>query len=164
MRSIQLSVGFAEPDLDLAFSRISDFEPFQQLAEDIRSVQTNPGNPDRDSDWCVNFRRGLMRWNEIEILDPVARTIRFEQTDGDFERFEGSWLVAAEGAGSRVDFAVTYDFGIESLVGIMDPIAERVIKRAVCSVLGSLFGEITILLGGEALTDLAEPAAAKIGA
>ena len=28
-------------------------------------------------------------------------------------------------------FEVTYDFGIESMAGILDPIAERVIKRVV---------------------------------
>jgi hypothetical protein len=37
----------------------------------------------------------------------------------------------------------------------MDPIAERVVKRVVCSVLSGLFGEITVVRGGEALTDLA---------
>ncbi len=36
----------------------------------------------------------------------------------------------------------------------MDPIAERVIKRVVCDVLAALFGHITVLEGGEALTDL----------
>jgi len=43
---------------------------------------------------------------------------------------------------------------IDSLAGIMDPIAERVITRVVCSVLAELFGETTILDGGQALADL----------
>lgn len=59
--------------------------------------------------------------------------------------------------GAEVLFEVTYDFGIESLVGIMDPIAERVITRAVCAVLSGLFRDIRVLEGAEALTDLAGP-------
>ncbi|GGT11574.1 hypothetical protein GCM10010207_08100 [Streptomyces atratus] len=145
-----------------AFGTIADFTRFADIAEDIHVVETHPpATPDtpRDSDWEVNFRRGIMRWNEAETLDPERLRIEFDQTDGDFEEFRGSWQLAPAGSGSgtEVRFEVTYDFGIESLVGIMDPIAERVIKRAICSVLEGLFGSITVLEGGEALTDLPGP-------
>ena len=111
----------------------------------------------------MNFRRGIMRWTELETIDDERLRIHFDQIDGDFEDFHGSWQVLPADDGAQVLFEVSYDFGIESLVGIMDPIAERVIKRSVCAVLSGLFADIRVLEGAEALTDLAGPVPAYVG-
>jgi hypothetical protein len=161
MRRTRLLVGIQVnelPDeLSDALRRIADFERYPLLADDVRAVDVHPapvpGLP-RDSDWEVNFRRGVMRWNEWESVDADRLRIEFGQTDGDFAEFGGCWQLSPWPDGAEVLFDVTYDFGIESLAGIMDPIAERVITRVVCSVLAELFGEITILAGGQALADL----------
>jgi ribosome-associated toxin RatA of RatAB toxin-antitoxin module len=140
-----------------AFAAIADFERYPSLADDVREVRTDPSRMPRESHWVMNFRRGIMRWTELEVLDHERLRIHFDQTDGDFEDFHGSWQVVPTAHGAEVLFEVSYDFGIESLVGIMDPIAERVIKRAVCTVLTGLFVDIQVLEGAEALTDLAGP-------
>lgn len=158
MRTIGLVVHVETDDISKAFDQISDFGRFPVIAPDVHAVEVRPpvetGGP-RQSDWEVNFRRGIMRWTEHELVDADRLTIEFDQTEGDFESFRGHWALTATDRGCEVVFEVTYDFGIESLVGIMDPIAERVIKRVVCAVLVDLFGEITVQSGGAALTDLA---------
>lgn len=164
MRAISLRamVG-AEPAA--AFDAIADFASFPLLADDVRDVRVDPGSTwegDRTSHWVMNFRRGIMHWTEVDDLDHDRLRIAFRQTDGDFEEFHGSWRLTAAGAEVEVLFEVTYDFGIESLVGIMDPIAERVIKRSVFSVLSGLFGTVRVLEGAEALTDLAGPIPAGV--
>ncbi|MFJ1748154.1 type II toxin-antitoxin system RatA family toxin [Streptomyces sp. NPDC088116] len=157
MRSIHLRVDVATADPAAAFETITEFTRFPDLAKDVHVVETTPGDP-RHSDWEVNFRRGIMRWTEWETIDRERLRIEFDQTDGDFEEFRGSWQLTPVSGGVEVHFEVTYDFGIESLVGIMDPIAERVIKRVVCSVLAALFVDVTVREGGESLNDLEGPA------
>lgn len=154
MRATSISVRIRTDDVPAALTAIADFGRFPSLADDVRAV--TPGTD--GSQWTVNFRRGLMRWHETEVVDQAALRISFEQTSGDFASFDGSWQLTPVIGGARVEFAVTWDFGIESMAGLMDPIAERVIKRVVCDVLSGLFGEITILAGGEALTDLGRAA------
>ncbi len=158
MRTVALKIRFDTDDIGREFQRITDFGSYPSLAEDVRAVEVHPA-PDaglpRDSDWEVNFRRGVMRWNEWESIDPDRLRVEFDQTEGDFAEFNGFWQFTPVPGGCEVHFEVTYDFGIESLAGIMDPIAERVVKRVICSVLSALCGEITILEGGEALADLA---------
>lgn len=160
MRTIRLLVTIATDDPTAAFTLISDFTRYPAMAQDVHSVITHPsrcpGEP-RNSDWKVNFRRGVMSWNEWEVVDRERLHIEFCQTDGDFDDFRGSWQLTPTGDIVDILFEVTYDFGIESLVGIMDPIAERVIKRAICSVLTELFGDISVIEGGAALADLVEP-------
>jgi ribosome-associated toxin RatA of RatAB toxin-antitoxin module len=154
MRATSISVRIRTDDVPAALLAIADFAGYPALAEDVRSVErTRHG-----SQWTVNFRRGLMRWHEMDVVKPDELRIDFTQTDGDFAEFHGSWRLVEVLGGAHVEFEVTWDFGIESMAGIMDPIAERVIKRVVCSVLAGLFGEITVLSGGEALTDLGRAA------
>jgi ribosome-associated toxin RatA of RatAB toxin-antitoxin module len=158
MRTVRLRIRFDTDDVGRDFQRITDFGRYPTLAEDVRAVEVHPApdaNLPRDSDWVVNFRRGVMRWNEWEAVDPERLRVEFDQTEGDFAEFHGFWQLTDSLGGCEVHFEVTYDFGIDSLAGIMDPIAERVVKRVICSVLSCLFGEITILEGGEALADLA---------
>ncbi|HET9139827.1 SRPBCC family protein [Actinophytocola sp.] len=157
MRTVRLEIRFAAADPVAAFRAIADFAAFPDLAEDVRTVQVHPGTV-RNSDWTVNFRRGLMRWNEWEIVDVDRLRIEFGQTDGDFAEFGGHWQLAAIEGGCAVRFEVGFDFGIESLAGLMDPIADRVITRVICSVLTGLFGDITVVEGGESLVDLARTA------
>ncbi|MFL6127181.1 SRPBCC family protein [Actinophytocola sp.] len=154
MRATSISVRIRTGDVPGALAAIADFGAYPALAGDVRAVVPAAGG----SQWTVNFRRGLMRWHETEVVEPAAARITFEQTSGDFAEFAGSWQLTPVVGGARVDFAVSWDFGIESMAGIMDPIAERVIKRVVCDVLSGLFGEITVLAGGEALTDLGRAA------
>jgi hypothetical protein len=154
MRAIMIKVRIRTGDLPAALSAIADFARFPALADDVRSVTVAADG----SDWAVNFRRGLMRWHETETVDVDALRISFTQTAGDFADFHGSWQLTPVIGGAHVVFEVTYDFGIDSMAGLMDPIAERVIKRVVCAVLAGLFGEITVLAGGEALVDLGRAA------
>lgn len=149
MRSVALTVHVAARDARAALARIAEFERYPELAADVRRVSVGPDS----SDWEVNFRRGPMRWTERELVDTRALRIEFEQLHGDFESFAGSWQVVPGVGGCVVRFDLTYDFGIESLAGLMDPIAERVIKRVVCEVLAGLFGHTSVLAGGEALSD-----------
>jgi ribosome-associated toxin RatA of RatAB toxin-antitoxin module len=154
MRATSISVRIRTDDVPAALTAIADFERYPTLADDVRAVEPSADG----SQWTVNFRRGLMRWHETEVVDHAALRISFEQTSGDFASFAGSWQLTPMIGGARVEFAVTWDFGIESMAGLMDPIAERVIKRVVVSALSGLFGEIAILAGGEALTDLGRAA------
>jgi hypothetical protein len=154
MRATMIKVRIRTGDVPAALRSIADFARFPSLADDVRSVTVDADG----SHWAVNFRRGLMRWHETETVDAATLRISFEQTIGDFADFHGSWQLTPVIGGAHVVFEVTYDFGIDSMAGLMDPIAERVIKRVVCAVLTGLFGEITILAGGEALVDLGRAA------
>ncbi|MPZ82410.1 MAG: cyclase/dehydrase [Actinophytocola sp.] len=154
MRSVALTVHIAARDARAALARIAEFERYPGLAADVRHVAVRG----EETDWVVNFRRGPMRWTETETVDPQRLRIEFEQLDGDFASFHGSWQLVPGIGGCVVRFEVSYDFGVESLAGIMDPIAERVIKRVVCDVLASLFGPTSVLEGGEALSDLGRAA------
>lgn len=152
MRATSIKVWIRTDDVSAALAEIADFTRFPTLAPDVRSVVTGDGG----SEWTVDFRRGVLRWHETDTVSDLC--IDFRQTEGDFAEFQGAWRLRPVIGGAHVTFEVTWDFGIDSMAGLMDPIAERVIKRVACDVLSGLFGEIVVLEGGEALTDLGRAA------
>ncbi|ESQ01867.1 hypothetical protein B590_00245 [Streptomyces sp. PVA_94-07] len=123
------------------YESIARFDRFPQLAPHVSSTTVHGTLPDAQgsSSWELHFRSGLLRWTEQDRFVRDELEIRFEQEDGDFDTFEGKWALTRQGDDVVVHFEVDFDFGIPSLEGILDPIAERVIKETVAWAVTGLF-------------------------
>lgn len=158
MRDVQLRLRVAGVESAEVFERISDFARYPELSDVVRSVIVHPAVDQRErSDWEVYFRNGILRWSEEDLKNPAALTIDFEQIDGDFDFFNGKWELHPEAASCDIVFAAVFDFGIPSLAGILDPIAERVLKETIARIVASLFGTVEVVgdpVVAEALTRL----------
>ncbi len=147
MRYVTLQALVPASDPGACFDRISDFARYPELTDVVRSVTVHPVTPEglEHSDWEVYFRNGILRWSEADSKDEPGRRIAFEQTDGDFDILTGSWSISAAARGCAVTFETAFDFGIPSLAGILDPIAERVFKETIARVLAGLFGTVEVI-------------------
>lgn len=147
MRSLELKLKSFTADADVAFKRISEFERYPEFVEEVRSVVVH-GNDNGEplvSDWEIFFRSGPLRWSEVDYFQPSLRRIVFEQTTGDFEVFRGSWQVHPIAGGCEVIFETTFDFGIPSLSGVLEPIATKVLKEGIALIVHQLLGEVTVV-------------------
>lgn len=152
MRSVQVIIRVHDVDVTEAFERVSAFSRYPELTEVIRSVTSRQVSDGEEvSDWDVYFRNGILSWSETDRFDRDALTITFEQVDGDFAEFTGVWRITADGADCLVDFSAAFDFGIPSLAGILDPVAERVFKETIARVVISLFAGNAAVVGDEAV-------------
>jgi ribosome-associated toxin RatA of RatAB toxin-antitoxin module len=147
MRHVTLQARVPAASPRACFDRISDFARYPELVDVVRSVTVHPASPDgrEHSDWEVYFRNGILRWSEADLKDDGSHSITFEQTEGDFDSFSGSWSIGAADDGCAVTFETDFDFGIPSLAGILDPIAERVFKETIARVLAGLFGTVRVV-------------------
>ncbi|GGP97608.1 type II toxin-antitoxin system RatA family toxin [Streptomyces roseolilacinus] len=145
MRSVELDHRSAAVDARAAYELVRDFGRYSELVAIVRKVEVHPA-ADRaviGSDWEVDFRNGVLSWSEEDTFDDSAMVISFRQTSGDFEVFEGRWEVAPAGPdapGCVVRFQATFDFGLPSLSGIIDPVAERVLRETIAAILEALLG------------------------
>lgn len=147
MRSIELKLRSQSAGADAAYGRIAEFERYPDFVEEVRSVTVHnagSGEPLR-SDWEIIFRSGPLRWTEVDYFQPDQRHIVFEQMAGDFEVFRGSWQVDPVPGGCQVTFEATFDFGIPSLAGVLEPIAAKVLKEGIAVIVHKLLGEATVL-------------------
>ncbi|MFJ6623642.1 SRPBCC family protein [Kitasatospora sp. NPDC091335] len=141
MRHVELDAVVLDESAETVFESIARFDRFPELAPHVSSTTVHGTLPDPkgSSSWELHFRSGLLRWTEEDRFDREALEIRFEQEYGDFDTFEGQWALYEEDDGVVVHFEADFDFGIPSLEGILDPIAERVIKETVAWAVTGLF-------------------------
>ncbi|MGW1493537.1 type II toxin-antitoxin system RatA family toxin [Streptomyces sp. NPDC002402] len=162
MRSLELKLRSFAAGADFAYRRIAKFEKYPDFVDEVRSVvvhENNGGEP-LVSEWDIFFRNGPLRWSEVDYFQPELRKIVFEQTSGDFDVFRGSWRVEPIADGCEVTFEATFDFGIPSLAGVLEPIATKVLKEAIATIVYRLLGEAHVV--GDPATAMA--VTARLGA
>lgn len=137
MPAADLAIRVPGVDPAAAYAALTDFERYPALTDAVRDVTVEDGGRSR---WEVNFREGILRWTEIDVLDAEARTIAFEQESGDFHAFRGAWIVDDDPAGSVVRFHAEFDLGIPSLSELIDPLAVRALRDNVAAIVSGLFG------------------------
>jgi ribosome-associated toxin RatA of RatAB toxin-antitoxin module len=144
MRHVKLRALLRAVTPQEALEGVIRFERYAELAPHVQSsvVHTDAATGAGRSSWELHFRSGLLRWSESETVDRERLLVSFEQDGGDFEQFRGQWQIAAEGSDSTVAFDADFDFGIPSLEGILNPIAERVITETVAWALNGLFSDV----------------------
>jgi ribosome-associated toxin RatA of RatAB toxin-antitoxin module len=154
MRQVTIEAHVPGAGADAVFDKLTDFARYPDFTDAVREVSVRPAaDGGLDSDWAVNFRNGILRWSEHDVIDPVGQTIAFTQTAGDFERFDGSWWVIQVDDGVVVRFEAAFDLGMPSLAPIIDPIAEHALVENIQRILRGLLDPRTTfpaLAGAEA--------------
>lgn len=146
MRSIEVRTASSTITPDAAFDLIADFARYSDLVDEVNSVTVHTHEAGHLlSDWEVRFRNGPLRWSEVDYVQPELRRIVFEQTTGDFQTFRGVWSVEPVDAGCEVKFEATFDFGIPSLAGILEPIATKVLKEGIAIVVHRLLPDAAVV-------------------
>ncbi|MEW9532083.1 type II toxin-antitoxin system RatA family toxin [Microbispora sp. NPDC049125] len=141
MRHLELDAVIHDATADAVYDGITRFDRYAEFAPHVRSAEVLIAWPEPvgESHWELNFRSGLLRWTEREQFARERLEIAFAQVDGDFESFSGLWTLRQDGGDVRLHFEADFDFGIPSMEGILDPIAERVIKETVAWTVVGLF-------------------------
>ncbi|WP_033442263.1 type II toxin-antitoxin system RatA family toxin [Saccharothrix sp. NRRL B-16314] len=137
------------PDWQAAdvYERLKDSDVYVKYApEQVKSVVTEavdePG--EAITHWEIFFRNGLLRWSERDYFDDEKCTIRFEQVSGDFDVFEGDWVVSTRDGDVLLTFTAHFDFGVPSLEAIIEPVAIRVLRQAMSRIIGKLFDGVVL--------------------
>lgn len=152
MPVVTLEAFVPDADSDTVFARISDFERYAEYTEAVREIRIDSDEGGSNtSTWSVNFRGGVLRWREVDHIDPLRRRIDYEQIEGDFEQFDGTWEVAPSGTGARVTFTAAFDLGMPSLAAMLEPVAKRALRENIEAILKGLLGtELELLSRTEA--------------
>ncbi|MGM1058293.1 type II toxin-antitoxin system RatA family toxin [Saccharothrix sp. Mg75] len=135
---------------DEVFAVLRRQERFAETADDLESVEVLAGGEHR---YALRFRGGVARWTQRTEVDVDARTLRFEQVEGDFVDFGGTWEVRSTDGGSRVVHRVSFRTGVPHLAGAIDPMIARVLLRAATSVVSRAAGPAEVVEGESALRD-----------
>ncbi len=159
MRRVELDAFIPATAPEVVFDNVIKFERYPELAPHVQSttVHRTVPEPAGSSSWELHFRSGLLRWTEDERFLRDDLRIEFTQDDGDFDTFSGVWALSRQGDGCDLHFEADFDFGIPSLEGILDPIAERVIKETVAWVVVGMFDGVRLADGVSVAAPVSTP-------
>ena len=145
MRHVDLEATVKNATAEDVLRALIRFDRYPELAPHVRATEVHKTLPETEasSSWELYFRSGILRWTEDEKIDLAALTVEFTQDDGDFDVLEGVWRFTQQGADTLVRFDADFDFGIPSMEGILDPIAERVIRETVAWAIDGSFDEVS---------------------
>ena len=138
------------------FDRLADFSAYPELAPSVIQVEVEEIDPDEQgrsryrSGWEVHFRRGILRWVEIDVFDPESARIDFVQESGDMELLTGYWQIHAHEEGAEIEFDAQFDLGLPGLEDYLEPVAQRALEDNVREVLIRLFPGARVLDAVEA--------------
>jgi len=135
MRHVEIELHVPGRAAAEVYTILSAFEHFPRHTRALRSVRiSHAGDGRLWSTWEVGFRGGMLRWREEDRFDRKGLAIRFRQTDGDLDHFAGAWEVAERPDGCAVRFVADFALGRTPLAPLLEPIAERALRRAVGSI------------------------------
>ena len=143
MPEVMIHATVPADDFRQVYRRLCDFEAYPAYTSAVREVKVVPLQAGAvEARWAVNFRNGVLCWIERDTFDDSTSTITFAQTDGDFDRFEGTWTVGPDGAatGAAISFRCSFDLGMPSLAAIVDPIACEALEHNIKLILAGLLG------------------------
>lgn len=105
--------------LDAVWDAAKDIEGLSAFIENLESIQVlerseADGVLLTTSRWVAllpEFHRKVT-WTEHDAWDRAARICRFAQTEGDYDRYEGTWEFVEQPNGVRVRLTISYDYDV----------------------------------------------------
>lgn len=119
-----------------------DIEAFPEFMEDVESVEILEQTPERQvSRWgsvIKEFNRTI-NWTEEDYWDEEARTCRWEQTEGDFSKYEGTWEFLAEGEDATVaKLEIDYEYNVPLIGALIQSLVKKKMQGNVDSMLAAI--------------------------
>ncbi len=119
---------------DRMFSVVADVERYPEflpgvVALRVKSRQTEGGRDILLAEMAVGYRALRERYTSRVTLDPAARTIDVVAIDGPFHRLENHWRFIPEGAMTRTEFKVAFEFSNRLLQKAAGAAFEKVLLK-----------------------------------
>lgn len=142
MRRVEFRALVNETDPGSVFDILADYARYAELVDEVHSVQLERhADGTATSHWEVAFRGGILQWTEENWFQRDRLQMGFQQVEGDFAEFSGSWLINSGAEGVTAHLTIEFDFGIPTLAKMVEPVAERVLIDMTRQILLGLFGD-----------------------
>jgi coenzyme Q-binding protein COQ10 len=107
-----------------------DLERFPEYMPDVEAVTVLERNGNRMlTHWKTLVEEAPIEWTEEDIFDDAAVRIDYRLTEGDLDKFEGSWSFEELDGKTHVTLGVEYDFGVPTLAELIGPTLRKKVQE-----------------------------------
>lgn len=105
-------------------------ERFPEFMPDVESVTVLERHADHIlTKWKTLVEEAPIEWIEIDRFDDENARIDYQLTEGDLDKFEGSWTFTETDGVTKVALSVDYDFGVPVLAELIGPTLQRKVQE-----------------------------------
>ena len=116
-----------------------DLEGLKPYLKEVESLEVVAREGARTrSRWVAVAMGKKVRWLGAEEWDDENLRNRFFSPEGDFDRYEGTWVFLPEGEGTRVVLTLTYELTIPIFGGLLRKLVQKLMQENVESLLKGL--------------------------
>jgi ribosome-associated toxin RatA of RatAB toxin-antitoxin module len=129
MPEVETSTWINAP-LATVYAIAQETESYPDFIRDVQSVKVVERAGNRlvvDYVGIVPTFNLKIRWRQEELWDDSIHASTFKQTEGDYDRMEGSWAFAEEKGGVRFDQKLSYEYNVPTI----GPLIKKVIQSLV---------------------------------
>lgn len=127
--------------VDRVYAIARDIERFPQFMEDVEDVKIIEQTPERQvSRWASiikEFNRTIV-WTEVDYWDDAAHTCRWEQTEGDFTSYRGTWAFEPAEAGTVAKLMIDYEYNVPLIGALIQGLVKKKMQANVESMLAAI--------------------------
>lgn len=120
--------------------KLEDFPSYMPNVKESRMISKQGSKV--KTRWSVEIDGLPMSWIEEEIMDMPHSTISFRAVEGDFEKFDGKWVLKPHPQGTEVEIEVLAKIGIPVIEQLISPILEEKIAKNFTLMLDSMNNKI----------------------
>ena len=129
MPYVQTEIAIAAP-ARAVYELAKEQERFPEFMPDVESItiveRLKSGVISR---WKTLVEEAPIEWTEEDTFDDEALRIDYRLTEGDLDKFEGSWTFTQTGETTHVVLGVDYDFGVPTLAELIGPTLEKKVRE-----------------------------------
>jgi len=125
------------------YTLLKNMEQFPQFIRDIKSIKvTKKMDNTFITEWNITIDGANIAWLERDTFNNRDMHIKFKMLHGDFNVYEGEWLLKDERQRIVLSLSVYIDWGAPALIKFVKPIIEKKTKRALRTFLLAIKKEV----------------------
>lgn len=141
MPTVTSEITIAAP-VDKVYQITRNIERFPEFMEDVLSVEILEQTPEKQvSRWksiIKEFNRTI-QWVEVDYWNDEAKTCRWEQTEGDFTKYAGSWEFVPSGDGGTVaKLVIDYEYNVPLIGALIQSLVRKKMQTNVEAMLAAI--------------------------
>jgi len=128
-RRVMLSVVIKEKRRKI-YDLVKHMEDFPQFMSYVKKLKIVERKKDKFvSNWQITVDGISVRWQEEDLFDKQARTVRFRMLNGDFGGYQGEWILSDADGGTILSFSCIFNWGIAIAEKHVKAVLERKARR-----------------------------------
>lgn len=130
---------FIRAPLAVVYALAKDVERFPEFMPDLESVRVleRKGNC-TVTEWQGRVQGRRIRWIEEDEWDDARYTCTFRQREGDFDRYEGTWVFRPVEGGCSTRLVIDFDLTIPLIGPLLANLVQALVRRNAENMLDAL--------------------------